>query len=180
MQTISSGTGNSVSIAGAKGWINSGQWWSHSHNMVPQFEQKFLSDEHFSSSGLPRSLMALYFLPRISATGPNPQEPGIHESGCNKWRKRRNPLNLMSSLPLLIFKESAIPPRFTLPLGPATLRQIPHAQSIKGMGVCESSSNSTPPHWQLPSRCLDVWWMICVSVTFLSNTEKRWRVCTYD
>lgn len=61
-QTISSGTGSSVSIADAKGWINSGQWWSQSQSMVLQLEQKFLSDEQSCWLGLPRSLIALYFL----------------------------------------------------------------------------------------------------------------------
>jgi len=61
-QTISSGTGKSVSIAEANGWISSGQWRSHSQSMELQLEQKLRSEEHSSCVALPRSLMALYFL----------------------------------------------------------------------------------------------------------------------
>lgn len=59
MHTISSGIGNSVSIAEANGWISSGQWWSQSQSIVLQLEQKLLCDEHGVISG---RRMAEYFL----------------------------------------------------------------------------------------------------------------------
>lgn len=60
--TISSGTGRSVSIADANGWISSGHVLSHSQSMVEHLLQKLRSDVHFSAVGLPRSLVATYFL----------------------------------------------------------------------------------------------------------------------
>jgi hypothetical protein len=60
--TISSTTGNSVSIALANGWISSGHCLSQSQSIVEQVPQKLRSLLHFSSCGVPRDLMALYFL----------------------------------------------------------------------------------------------------------------------
>ena len=60
--TISSGTGKSVSIADAKGWISSGQVLSYSHSMELHFEQKDRWEVHFSARGVPRSLVAVYSL----------------------------------------------------------------------------------------------------------------------
>ena len=62
----------------------------------------------------------------------------------------------IKSSPFTIFKLFAIPPRFTDPLYPPTLRQMLHAQSWYGIGVLDSRVNSIPPHWQLPSRCLRI------------------------
>lgn len=62
--TISSGTGNSVSIAEANGWISSGHEESKSHSIVLQFEQKERLELHFCSFLVPRSLTAVYFLVR--------------------------------------------------------------------------------------------------------------------
>jgi hypothetical protein len=66
--TISLGTGSYVSIADAKGWISSGQVWSHNHSMVEQSPQKLRSEVHFSAFGFPRSLVATYILVSISTT----------------------------------------------------------------------------------------------------------------
>lgn len=83
-----------------------------------QLEQKFLSEEHFDSSGVPRSLMAVYFLTIVDSTNPV----------RNKGAQPRYAY-LIRSLPFFILSESATPPRFTLPLYPPTLRQMLQAQS---------------------------------------------------
>lgn len=90
IHTISSGTGNSVSIAEANGWISSGQWWSQTHSMVLQFEQKFRSEEQTFSSGVPRSLMPEYFL---VMTLVNVDGNIIYVSQCMKWRFSADPVS---------------------------------------------------------------------------------------
>jgi hypothetical protein len=60
--TISSTTGNSVSTALANGWISSGQVLSHNQSILAQLEQKLRSEVHGAEVGLPRSLVAVYFL----------------------------------------------------------------------------------------------------------------------
>lgn len=152
MHTISSGTGNSVSIAEANGWINSGQWWSQSQSIVLQLEQKLLWDEHGVISG---RRMAEYFLP----------EEFMYQRLvlvlCMMMMPSNLPWNysiiwtyLIKSFPLVTLRVSAIPPKLTLPPNPPTLRQILHAQSWYGTGVWDSSVNWTLPHWQLPSSFL--------------------------
>lgn len=120
--------------------------------MVLQFEQKFLSDEQSSSFGVPRSLIAQYFLSIRSVHLNQIICPGVAAqvgASC-AWVVSY----LMMSFPLMMLRLSAMPPKFTLPRCPPTLRQMLHAHSWYGTGVWESKVNSTPPHWQLPSNFL--------------------------
>lgn len=142
MQTISSGTGSSVSMADAKGWINSGQLASHTQSMVLQLEQKARSEVQRSWFGVPRSLIALYFLVPLWAGIVYDDTVATHDT------------YLILFSPCKIFILSAIPPRFTAPMYPPTLRQMLQAHSWKGTGVFDCRVNSTSPHWQLPSSFL--------------------------
>jgi hypothetical protein len=106
--TISSGTGNSVSIALANGWISSGQWWSHSQSIELQLLQKERWDEHFSARGVPRSLVAVYSLSKLSFW--------MFLVGVVQGGKESVSKYLIMSFPFLILRLSFMPPRLTLPL----------------------------------------------------------------
>lgn len=125
--TISSGAGNSVSMAEANGWINSGQWWSHNHSIVLQLEQKLRSEEHNSSFLVPRSLIAVYFLWRTKVSFPI--EEWVQTLSILKREQQQWKTNLINSFPFFILSVLLMPPKLTLPLYPPTFRQMLHAHS---------------------------------------------------
>jgi len=113
--TISSGTGRSVSIADANGWISSGHVLSHSQSMVEHLLQKLRSDVHFSAVACP--VLGGYVFP-------NPSMLAQHRAViCWEWGV------LIMSFPLVTLSVSAMPPRFTDPLYPPHFLQIEHAHS---------------------------------------------------
>jgi hypothetical protein len=84
--------------------------------MLEHSLQKLRSEVHFFACGVPRSLVAVYFLKQV-----------VSLMGVEGRKRKGN--YLMVSFPFVTFSVSAIPPRFTLPPYPPHFRQIEHAHS---------------------------------------------------